>query len=240
MTTQLQQNAAKQKAGAAAAAMVEDGMRVGLGTGSTAFMAIRSLGARIRQEELRIVGTPTSYATEHLARAEGIPLVTLDEVDRLDLAFDGADEVDPAFNLIKGRGAAHTRERVVAALADRFLVLVDASKLVPQLGTKMPLPVEVLPMAVPPVSRALQQLGAVPTLRMGKCKDGPVVTDQGFWIIDAHFKIIEDPPRLAQTVRMLPGVLDHGLFVEMATDVLVGQADGTVQHWRAPGPIPMP
>src|SRR5690554_5485930 len=120
---------AKKAAGEKVAAMVEPGMRLGLGTGSTAAWAIRALGRRVREEGLRVVGVPTSYAAEQLARAEGIPLVTLADVEALDLAFDGADEVSPELNLIKGRGAAHTREKVVASLARRFVVLVDASKL---------------------------------------------------------------------------------------------------------------
>lgn len=225
-------NAAKKAAGEAAAALVEDGMRVGLGTGSTTAYAIAALGRRVREEPLNIVGTPTSFAAERQAREHGIPLATLDELDALELAFDGADEVDPQFRLIKGRGGAHTREKIVAALSSRFVVLVDPSKLVAQLGTRMPLPVEVVPMAVAPVSRALQRLGARPEVRMAKQKDGPVVSDQGFWIIDAHFDGINDPQGLDRTLHALPGVLDHGLFLDMATDVLIGEADGTVREMK--------
>jgi ribose 5-phosphate isomerase A len=223
---------AKRAAGERAAALVEDGMRVGLGTGSTTAYALEALGRRIRDEGLRITGTPTSFFAERLARQAGIPLATLDDVDRLDLALDGADEVDPALNLIKGRGAAHTREKVVASQADRFVVLVDASKQVDRLGSKMPLPVEVLPMAVAPVMRALARLGAEPVLRMGQRKDGPVVTDQGFWIVDARFAALDDPHALSRRILDLPGVLDHGLFLDLATDVLVGDADGAVRHLR--------
>ena len=226
---------AKKAAGEKVAAMVEPGMRLGLGTGSTAAWAIRALGRRVREEGLRVVGVPTSYAAEQLARAEGIPLVTLADVEELDLAFDGADEVSPELNLIKGRGAAHTREKVVASLARRFVVLVDASKLVDRLGTRWPVPIEVLPMAAEPVLRQLRRMGAEPVLRMGKCKDGPVVTDQGFWVIDAHFPGgIDDPHALAVTLSTMPGVLDHGLFLGLATDVLVGQANGQVRHIRRP------
>ncbi len=224
------QDAAKQAAGEAAAAMAEAGMRLGLGTGSTTAYALAALGRRVREEQLRIVGTPTSFAAERLARQHGVPLATLDELDALDLAFDGADEVSPALDLIKGRGAAHTREKVVAALAARFVVLVDPSKLVERLGTRMPVPVEVLPMAAAPVRRALEGLGARVELRMGRGKDGPVVTDQGFWILDAYFRGIDEPMALDRAIRMIPGVLDHGLFIEMATDVLVGQPDGTVRR----------
>ena len=229
---------AKRAAGEAAAALVEDGMRLGLGTGSTTAFAIAALGRRVREEGLRVVGVPTSFAAERLARRHGVPLAALDDLglDRLDagapaldLAMDGADEVDPALNLIKGRGAAHAREKVVAALAARFVVLVDPSKEVARLGATMPVPVEVLPFAEAAVARALRGLGAEPVLRMGQRKDGPVVTDQGFWVLDARFDGIEDPAALDAALSALPGVLDHGLFVGLATDVLVGEADGTVR-----------
>ncbi|MDX1419963.1 MAG: ribose-5-phosphate isomerase RpiA [Rubricoccaceae bacterium] len=230
---------AKRAAGEAAAALAEDGMRLGLGTGSTTAFALAALGRRVRDEGLRIVGVPTSFAAERLARQHGVPLATLDALGlgalapgeaALDLALDGADEVSPALDLIKGRGAAHTREKVVAALAARFVVLIDPSKEVEQLGTAMPVPVEVLPFAEPAVSRALRGLGAEPVLRMGKAKDGPVVTDQGFWILDARFPSIAEPGALAATLASLPGILDHGLFVGLATDVLVGTADGAVRR----------
>lgn len=229
----MNQDAAKKAAGEAAAAMAEDGQRVGLGTGSTTAFTIAALGRRVREDGLQIVGTPTSFAAERLARQHGVPLATLDELDTLDIAFDGADEVSPGLDLIKGRGAAHTREKVVASLAARFVVLIDPSKLVTQLGTRMPVPVEVLPMAAAPVTRALERLGARPALRMGRSKDGPIVSDQGFWIIDAHFDDgIADPAALDRTLLALPGVLDHGLFINMATDVLVGEPSGEVRVLR--------
>lgn len=222
--------AAKRAAGERAASMVQDGMRVGLGTGSTTAYALAALGERIEREGLTIQGTPTSFFAERLARKHGIPLCTLDDLNRLDIALDGADEVDGALNLIKGRGGAHTREKIVASLADRFVVLVDPSKLVSALGVKMPVPVEVLPMAATAVSRRLEGLGARAELRTGSGKDGPVVTDQGFWIVDAYFGGIEDPHELGNAIGCIPGVLDHGLFLGMATDVLVGEEDGNVRH----------
>lgn len=213
-------------------------MTVGLGTGSTTAFAIEALGRRVA-DGLDVVGVPTSFAAERLARQHGIPLTTLDALglDRLptaeaplDLAFDGADEVDPDAALIKGRGAAHVREKVIASLAARFVVLVDGSKLVDRLGTTAPVPVEVLPFAEPAVTRALRGLGAEPELRMGERKDGPVVSDQGLWVLDARFDGIDDPAGLGVAIDTIPGVLGHGVFVGLATDVLVGEADGQVRH----------
>lgn len=229
------QNQSKRLAGGAAADLVKDGMRLGLGTGSTTAFALAAIGKRVMEEGLEIVGVPTSFAAERLARQHGIPVVTLDDLQArnnlsLDLAIDGADEVNSDLDLIKGRGAAHTREKIVASLADRFAILIDPSKQVEVLGTKMPLPVEVLPMAEAAVSKALAELGAEPRLRMGQSKDGPVVSDQGFWIIDATFPSIDTPTQLAAVISQIPGVLDHGLFVGMATDVLVGDESGRVQH----------
>ena len=233
---------AKQAAGEAAAALVSDGMRVGLGTGSTTAFAIAALGRRVREDGLRVAGVPTSFAAERLARAHGVPLITLDDLGldalapgapALDVALDGADEVDPALGLVKGRGGAHVREKVVASLAARFVVLADASKRVARLGTTMPVPVEVLPMAAAAVARSLRGLGAAPVLRMALAKDGPVVTDQGLWILDARFPDgIADAAAVSLAIDTLPGVLGHGLFLGMATDVLVGHDDGSVEHVR--------
>ncbi len=226
-----EQEAAKEAVGQAAARLVEDGMRLGLGSGSTAACAIEAIGRRVREEGLHVQGVPTSYAAERRARTCGIPLVTLDDVEALDLALDGADEVDPALDLIKGRGAAMARERVVAAQAARFVVLADPSKQVEAPGTHVPVPVEVLPMAAAPVMRAVEALGGAPELRMAERKDGPVVTDQGLWVIDVRFAGgIADAEALSARLHVLPGVLDHGLFLGMATDVLIGHADGHVEH----------
>ncbi len=225
----VKQDAAKQAVGEAAARLVTDGMRVGLGTGSTTAYAIEAIGRRVREEGLHIVGVPTSFAAERRARTFGIPLVSLDDVERLDLAVDGADEVDPVFNLIKGGGAAHTREKIIAAQATRFVVLVDESKLVRRLGETRAVPVEVLPMALAPICRSLERLGARPELRMAVRKDGPVVTDQGFWIVDAMFAPIAQPAELAIELQALPGVLDHGLFIGMTHEVLVATGDGHVR-----------
>ena len=225
----MQQSAAKEAVGVHAASLVKNNMVVGLGTGSTTAFAIRELGRMIREEQLAISGVPTSFAAERLAREEGIPLVTLDEVEYLDVALDGADEVDPALNLIKGRGGAHTREKVVAALAVEFIALVDTSKLVDQLGIAKPVPVEVLPMAAAPICKHIEKLGGVSEIRMAVKKDGPVVTDQGFWVVDAKFEKIEEPSALAAELSIIPGVLDHGLFIQMAKQVLVAGEDGSIR-----------
>ena len=208
------QTEAKRAVGLAAAALVEDGMRLGLGTGSTTAFAIAAIGRRVA-DGLRVAGVPTSFAAARLARLHGVPTLDLADLDfsdgpPLDLALDGADEVGPSLDLVKGRGAAHVREKVVAALAERFVVLADPSKLVDRLGSTMPVPVEVLPFALPAVEHALRQLGAEPTLRMGQKKDGPVVTDQGLWITDARFDGIAEPAALAAEIDGLPGVLGHG------------------------------
>ncbi|MBE2185187.1 MAG: ribose-5-phosphate isomerase RpiA [Rhodothermales bacterium] len=220
----------KAAVGRAAAALVEDGMTLGLGTGSTTAFALQEIGRRIRENGLRVRGVPTSFAAERLARQHGIPLTSFEETPSLDLALDGADEVSPSLDLVKGRGAAMTREKIVAAQAARFVVLVDASKRVPRLGTKMPVPVEVLPMAVTPVAAILEALGATVAVREGSGKDGPVVTDQGLWILDASFDGgLTDPAITAAAIKIVPGVLDHGLFVGMATDVLVASPEG-IEH----------
>lgn len=224
------QHAAKEAVGIHAAGLVQDGMNVGLGTGSTTAYAIQELGRRIKEENLSIRGVPTSFAAERLAREVGIPLVTLDEIQQLDLALDGADEVDPHLNLIKGRGGAHTREKIIAAASSRFVALVDASKMVDVLGSKKPVPVEVLPLAVAPVMRTLAALGGASCeIRMGDKKDGPVVTDQGFWIIDAFFGGIAEPQMLDDRIKSIPGVLDHGLFIDRTEMVLIAEEDGTIR-----------
>lgn len=225
----MDRDAAKKAAGTAAADLVRDGMRIGLGTGSTTAYALEALGRRVKDEGLDVRGVPTSLGSEQLARRHGIPLTTLEEDPVLDLNIDGADEVDDALRLIKGGGGAHSREKVVAEQAQRFVVVVDPTKHVDRLGTSSPLPVEVIPMATRPVMDTLETVGATPELRQGTEKDGPVVTDQGLWVIDAHFPDgIDDPEDLDCSLKKRPGVLDHGLFLDQATDVLIGRPDGSV------------
>jgi ribose 5-phosphate isomerase A len=215
--------AMKKAAGEAAARRVQSGMVVGLGTGSTAIHAIHCLGQRLRDRELReIRGIPTSFQSSVLARELRIPLASLDEIDKIDVAIDGADEVAPDLTLIKGGGAAHTREKIVDALAHEFIVVVDETKLVDKLGSKFPVPVEVVPFGLVPVLHALERLGGVPELRMGVRKAGPVVTDQGNFVVDVKFDSIPDPARLERTINNIPGVLENGLFVGVAHRVLFG------------------
>lgn len=217
----------KQLVAAAAVERVESGMILGLGSGSTAALFIEELGRRWRAEEVReIVGVPTSFQAAQLAQQYGIPQITLNEIDHIDLAVDGADEVDPAKNLIKGGGACHTREKLVDSRARTFVVVVDATKLSPALGTSFPLPVEVLPEAYRQVMAALRDLGAEPDLRMAVRKAGPVVTDQGNLVVDAKFPRIDEPAELERTINAIPGVLENGLFVGMADEVLIGSVEG--------------
>lgn len=200
--------------------LVEDGQVIGLGTGSTTHYFIRKLGDRVKQEELEILTIPTSYQSFYTARESGLPLTTLEEHD-VDLAVDGADEVDPYFNLIKGGGAAHTQEKLVDSAADRFIVIVDESKLVDQLGT-FPVPVEIIPQGCRMVIEGLRSLGGSAQLRMGKCKDGPVITDNGNLILDVDFGLIDDPAELELDINNLPGVIENGLFVDVVDMVIVG------------------
>jgi ribose 5-phosphate isomerase A len=214
----------KQQVGKAAADRVQSGSIVGLGTGSTTAYAIQYLGDRIKSGELTdIKGIPTSFQASVLAKQYGIPLTTLDEVDRIHIAIDGADEVDPQKNLIKGGGAAHTREKVVDSLAELFIVVVDQSKIVTALGSTFPVPVEVLPMAIAPVTRALEKLGGKPELRMGVKKDGPVITDQGNMVLDVTFASIPNPAELEKILNNIPGVLENGIFVGVTDIVLIGE-----------------
>jgi ribose 5-phosphate isomerase A len=214
----------KQEVGKAAANRVQSNSIVGLGTGSTTAFALEYIGDRLKKGELtNVVGVPTSFQAEVLAREYGIPLTTLDAIDHIDIAIDGADEVDPQKNLIKGGGAAHTREKIVDALANSFIVVVDSGKLVDKLGSTFLLPVEVIPMARTPVMRALEKLGGQPTLRMGVKKAGPVVTDQGNLVIDVKFPAIDNPAELEKTINNIPGVLENGLFVGVTDVVLVGE-----------------
>ena len=214
----------KQLACQHAAQEVQDGMVLGLGTGSTVYYFLQELGRMVR-EGRRIMGVPTSGQTTQLATQLAIPLTTLDDHPRLDLAVDGADEVDDALNLVKGAGGALLREKIVAASAARLLIVVDESKLVTQLGERSLLPVEVVPFGHTPTARALERLGARVTLRRGT--DGQAwLSDNGNYILDCHFGPIADPLALQQQLLALPAVLDSGLFLGMTDTVIVGHAEG--------------
>lgn len=223
-----------QKAAAARAALrlVEPGMILGLGTGSTAGHFIRALGEQVRAG-LSVQGVPTSRATAELARAVGVPLLEPEAVQGIDLAIDGADEIDPQLRLIKGGGGALLREKIVAAAARTFVVVADSEKLAQRLG-RFPLPVEVTPFAVGltagRVRRVLEEAGcprqevAVRQARGG----GPFLTDGGNWILDCQCQSIHDPESLGAQLANLPGVVEHGLFLGMAAQVLLGREDGGV------------
>ena len=214
----------KRNVGYAAAKLVEDGNIVGLGTGSTTLFFIEKLGKMIAEEELEIMGIPTSYQSFLLAKESGIPVTTLEEHD-IDIAVDGADEVDSSLNLIKGGGAAHTMEKIVDSAAAKFIVIVDDSKVVDKLG-KFPVPVEVIPQACRTVSNHVKQFGGVPALRMGQRKGGPVITDNGNFVLDVKFENIEDPAYLEKELNYIPGVVENGIFSGVTDEVLVGSSDG--------------
>jgi ribose 5-phosphate isomerase A len=222
-------DALKRQAAAQALEHVRDGMKLGLGTGSTAKHFVDLLGQRVAGG-LRVVGVPTSEATRVQAEACRIPLTTLDDVDRLDLTVDGADEVDAALNLIKGGGGALLREKIVAAASDRMIVIADDTKWVDVLG-RFPLPVEVIPFGLAATRRAIEtafaESGVSGQMGLRKAEDGHVfVTDGGHWIVDAHLERIADAPRLAGLLSLIPGVVEHGLFIGLAGTVILAGAEG--------------
>jgi ribose 5-phosphate isomerase A len=219
----------KRQAAARALEQVRDGMRLGLGTGSTAKHFVELLGERVRAG-LKVVGVPTSEATRADAARYGIALTTLDEIDRLDLTVDGADEVDHSLNLIKGGGGALLREKIVAAASDRMIVIADDSKWVEVLG-RFPLPVEVIPFGLAATRRALVEAfaesGVSGQMGLRTAKDGHVfVTDGGHWIVDAKLGRIPDAVRLAGRLSAIPGVVEHGLFVGLTSTVILAGVHG--------------
>ena len=219
----------KEHAGVWAAGQVSDGMVVGLGTGSTAAHFIRALAHRIQNEGLKIQMVSSSFSTALLAEELGLPLLSLEQVEYLDLYADGADEVDPQKRLIKGRGAAMVREKILAHVATRFLVMIEPVKCVERLGVRCPVPVEVLPFAYRLARRELAALGASSvTLRMASEKDGPIITDQGNFVLDAHFPKSVDVAGLEPALDVIPGVVGHGLFSRYTkrTTVAIGHAAG--------------
>ncbi|WP_268995448.1 ribose-5-phosphate isomerase RpiA [Microvirga roseola] len=222
----------KRAAAERAAELVSDGMRLGLGTGSTAKHFVAAIGERVRGG-LQVVGIPTSEATREQAQREGIPLTTLDETPELDLTVDGADEIDDDLRLIKGGGGALLREKIVAASSRRMIVVADSSKRVAKLG-KFPLPIEVVPFGLTAIehaiSKLLESLGAQGELHLRRAADGaPYVTDGGHFILDAHLGRIEKPNVLASTLNNVPGVVEHGLFIGLATGAIIATGEGLVE-----------
>lgn len=240
MTTQNSPSPKSPSAGAGSAALaqiaeealryVESGMVLGLGTGRAAEAFIERLAERSRRG-LRVSGVPTSKRSEELALRLNLEVVSLENIDRIDAAFDGADEVTSDLSLTKGLGGALLRERVVAFEAERFIVLVTPEKLVEQLGTRTPIPIEVVPFATPTIERRLKRLGGTPTLRKVSAANTstaafPYQTDNHNWILDTHFGPIQKPEELHNAIRRIPGVVDTGLFLGMAHMVLVGEEGG--------------
>lgn len=220
----------KKQAGYRAAELIQNGQKVGLGTGSTATHLVNRLAERIRTEGLQIQAVSTSWSTTLQCRKLGIPLLDMGEASHLDIAIDGADEIDPARNLIKGRGAAHLLEKIVAAMADYYVVVADESKKVAQLGEKFAVPLEVLPSAIGLVTARVEALGGKVVVRMGAPgKDGPVISDSGNLIVDAKFPGIADCATLARNLESIPGLLGHGLFVGMTHKVILATANGLVE-----------
>ncbi|PUU86643.1 ribose-5-phosphate isomerase RpiA [Halanaerobium congolense] len=216
---------AKRLTGEKAAEYIEDGMIIGLGTGSTAYYAVKKVGELVR-DGLKIKAVPTSKETAELAAAEGINLVELADVEGLDLTIDGADEVDPDFNLIKGGGGALLREKIVASATDKLVIVVDESKLVEHLGA-FPLPVEVTPFSWQYTQRMIEKFSCSSEIRR---KDGEIfVTDNGNYILDCDFGQIEDPLKISVELNKLPGVVENGIFAEMAEIVVVGYNDGHIE-----------
>ena len=218
----------KQNAARTAVDQIEDGMLVGLGTGSTAAFAIGYLGEKVRSG-LTISAIPTSEASKKQAQSEGIPLIDFETSPSIDLCIDGADEIDSELNMIKGGGGAHLREKIVSSSAKRYLIIIDSSKQVETLGT-FPLPVEVIPFGWQVVSRKLKDMNASPELR--KAGPQPFVTDEGNYILDCHFNSIPEVEQLETELNRIPGIVESGLFVAMCDQMIMGKGDQVILKER--------
>jgi ribose 5-phosphate isomerase A len=216
---------AKKAAAEKAVQYVKEGMIVGLGSGTTSYWAIHNLGLRIK-EGLKIKAVASSKSSEDLAKQWGIPLVTFAEIDVIDVTIDGADEVDPDYNLIKGGGGAHLREKILASNSNKLIIIVDESKLVNKLG-KFPLPVEIVPFASELTIKKLEALHCKPITRQVDKKE--FITDNGNLIVDCMFNEIVNPKSLSERLNSIPGVVDHGLFINMTDTIIVGKDDGTTR-----------
>ena len=220
------QNEEKEAAARASLRYIHDGNIVGLGTGSTAAYAVRMLGERVRSG-LKIRGVPTSSQTKELAESVGIPLATLDECQEIDVTIDGADEFDPQLNLMKGGGGALLREKIIASASRQVVIVADSSKQVSMLG-RFPLPVEVIPFAQALIAKRIEALGASVNIR--RCADGmPFFTDEKHHILDCNFRQIPDPAGLARKLSDMPGIVEHGLFIRMASVVLLAKEGGVME-----------
>jgi len=215
---------AKKNAALEAVKHVKNGFTVGLGSGSTAAYAIEEIGKKMKRERLDVQGVPTSYQAFMLAVQHGIPATTLEEQPILDLTIDGADQIDPELNLIKGMGGALAREKIVASASKKLIIIADENKKVSVLGeNNHPVPLETLPFAASLVKRRIKEMDGTPVLREGKMKVGPVITDNGNVIIDADFGPVHQPDELEHKLKSIPGILETGLFVQMAEIAYVGK-----------------
>ena len=222
----------KKRAAKEASLLVKDNQVIGLGTGSTVNHLIECIAERIQKENLHIKAIPTSIATAEYARRNKIELTTFSKNPKLDIDIDGADQVDPKINLIKGLGGALTREKIVASASHQFIIVVDESKMTKILGKDQVVPVEVIPFAVPLVTQELKELGGKPIVRTVKGSPEFYVTDNGNNVLDVDFGPIEKPEKLGSHIKMIPGVVEHGLFVDMANAVYVGLSDKVQQIWK--------
>ena len=220
-----------------ASALVENGMKVGLGTGSTAYWLVYHLGERVRSEGLEFVGVPTSNKTREQAQAEGLKLISMDDAGRLDITIDGADEFDQSMNLIKGGGGAHLQEKIVAFGSDRMVVIADETKKVNKLG-KFPLPVEVLKFGSASSQKQIEELLIAQnyrdfTVQMRMEKNKPFITDEGNYIFDLNLGEIQNPRKLCVDLNIIPGVVENGLFIDVCKAVVIGYSDGTAKiSWK--------
>ena len=220
-----------------ASALVENGMKVGLGTGSTAYWLVYHLAERVRSEGLEFVGVPTSNKTREQAQAEGLKLISMDDAGRLDITIDGADEFDQSMNLIKGGGGAHLQEKIVAFGSDRMVVIADETKKVNKLG-KFPLPVEVLKFGSASSQKQIEELLIAQnyrnfTVQMRMEKNKPFITDEGNYIFDLNLGEIQDPRKLCVDLNIIPGVVENGLFIDVCKAVVIGYSDGTAKiSWK--------
>jgi len=220
---------AKKQVASEAVKHVKDNFIVGLGSGSTAAYVIHNIGQMIRQDGLKILGIPSSSQAMLLAVRSGIPLTTLDEHPIIDLAIDGADEVDSKLDMIKGGGGALTREKIVASAAKKVVIVADETKLVQKLGTTFRVPIEVLPFALGTVTKSIKELGGDPILREGKGKVGAVVTDNGNYIVDVDFGPIDDAEDLNKGLKFISGVIETGIFLDMADIVYLGKKEQIIK-----------